>query len=129
VLLFSADTGKGDEVSDQVKQFLLDFKQVASARGIDLVPREGNILTLQYLGITKKNLEEILLGLSVADFCNGPIQDKSRPGELWEFGKDIDGEDVYIKLKVVKDVNLAKCISFHIAKYPLRYPLKPNDQD
>lgn len=117
-------------MSKEVKQFLLDFKQAATApKGIDLVPREGNMLTLSYLGITKKNLEEILLGLSVADFCKGPIQDKSKPGELWELGKNMDGEEVYIKLKVVKELNLAKCISFHIAKYPIKYPLKPNVQE
>lgn len=116
-------------MSNEVKQFLLDFKQAAtSSSGIELVPREGNMLTLSYLGITKKNLEEILLGLSVADFCKGPIPDDSKPGELWEFGKDMDGEEVYIKLKVVKELNLAKCISFHITAYPMRYPFKSDEQ-
>ncbi len=100
---------------DEVKQFLLDFKQAATSNGVDFVPRKDNILTLSYLGITKKNVEEILLGLSVADFCKGPLPDDSKPGELWEFGKNMDGEEVYIKLKVVKESNLAKCISFHIA--------------
>jgi hypothetical protein len=117
-------------MSNEVKQFLLDFKQTATASsGIDLIPREGNMLTLSYLGITKKNFEEILLGLSVNDYCKGPIADDSKPGELWEFGKNIDGEEVYIKLKVVKELNLAKCISFHIAKYPMRYSFKPNEQE
>lgn len=117
-------------MSEEVKQFLLDFKKAATtSSGIDLVPRRGNMLTLSYLGITKKNLEEILLGLSVADYCKGPIQDDSKPGELWEFGKDMDGQEVYIKLKVVKELNLAKCISFHVAKYPMQYPLKPNDKE
>lgn len=116
-------------MSTELKQFLLDFKQAAASNGVDVVPRDVNMLTLSYLGITKKNLEEILLGLSVADYCKGPIQDKSKPGNLWEFGKDIDGEEVYIKLKVVKDISLAKCISFHIAKYPLRYPFKREEQD
>lgn len=116
-------------MSDEVKQFLLDFKQAATINGVDFVPRKGNMLTLTYLGITKKNLEEIFLGLSVADFCKGPIADRDKPGELWEFGKDMDGEEVYIKLKVVKELNLAKCISFHIAKHPMRYPFKPNEQE
>lgn len=87
------------------------------------------MLTLSYLGITKKNVETILLGLSVADFCRGPIPDDSKPGELWEFGKDIDGHEVYIKIKVVKEVNIAKCISFHIPKYPLKYPFKSGDEN
>ena len=117
-------------MSDEVKQFLLDFKQAATtSSGVDLVPRDQNMKTLSYLGITKKNAEEILLGLSVADYCKGPIPDKDKAGELWEFGRDMDGEEVYIKLKVVKELNLAKCISFHIAKYPMKYPLKPNEQE
>lgn len=116
-------------MSGAVKQFLLDFKRAATMGGIFLVPREGNRLTLQFLGLTKKNVEEILLGLSVADYCNGPKPDKDRHGELWEFGKDIDGHEVYIKLKVVIDKTLAKCISFHIAKYPMKFPYKPNTQE
>lgn len=117
-------------MSDEVKQFLLDFKQAAtSSSGIDLVPRKVNMETRSYLGITMKNLEEILLGLSVVDYCKGPLLDRDKPGELWEFGKEVNGEEVYIKLKVVKELNLAKCISFHIAKHPMRYPFKPNEQE
>lgn len=116
-------------MSDEVKQFLLDFKQAAVSGGIDLVPRNENMLTLRFLGLTKRNLEEILLGLSVTDYCKGPIPDKGKPGELWEFGKDLDGYEVYIKLKVVKDINLAKCLSFHIAKHAIKYPYKHSNQD
>ena len=70
------------------------------------------------------NVKDVLIGLSVADFCAGPKADRDRPGEVWEFGKAIDGCDVYIKLKLVEvdGVRIAKCISFHIAKYPLKYP-------
>ena len=116
-------------MSGDVKQFLLDFKHAATSGGVFLVPREGNMLTLQFLGLTKKNVEEILLGLSVADYAKGPITDKDRPGDLWEFGKDIDGHEVYIKLKVVKDKSLAKCISFHIAKRQMKYPYRLKNQE
>jgi hypothetical protein len=105
----------------------MEFKQVVTGgSGLDLVPRAGSIETLRFLGLTKRNLEEILLGLSVADFCAGPKQDRDRPGEIWEFGKNLDGNEVYIKLKVanVGGVKIAKCISFHIATYPLTCPYK-----
>lgn len=67
-----------------------------------------------------------MLGLSVADYSAGPKPDRDRGGDIWEFGKDIDGYEVYIKLKVasVDDAMIAKCISFHIAQYPLKYPHK-----
>mgnify|MGYP000149152536 FL=1 len=74
--------------------------------------------------MTKANLEEILLGLSVTDYCQGPEPDRDRPGNLWIFGRDIEGHEVYIKLKVAQagDRQVAKCISFHIARHPLEYP-------
>lgn len=112
-------------MSEGVRRFLLEFKQAAtSGCGIDLVPRQGVKETLEWLGLTKRDVEQILIGLSVADYCNGPLPDKGRPGELWEFGKQIEGQDVYIKLKVadVTGAKIAKCISFHIAKHPLKYP-------
>lgn len=111
----------------QVRKFLLEFKQVVTTgSGVDLVPRKGSLDTLQFLGLTKRNLEEILLILSVADYCAGPKPDRDKPGEIWEFGKDLDGYDVYIKLKIadVGETKIAKCISFHIATYPLKYPYK-----
>ena len=108
-----------------VRDFLLEFKRVATGgSGIDIVPRAEIRPTLARLGITKANLEEILLWLSVTDYCQGPKPDRDRPGNLWIFGREIECHEVYIKLKVAQVGNrrIAKCISFHIAQYPLRYP-------
>ncbi|MEW8402418.1 MAG: hypothetical protein AB2717_17065 [Candidatus Thiodiazotropha sp.] len=108
-----------------VRDFLLEFKQVATGgSGVDIVPRAETRPTLSRLGLTMANLEEILLGLSVADYCKGPEPDRDRPGSIWVFGREIEGHEVYIKLKVaqVRDRRIAKCISFHIAQYPLEYP-------
>jgi hypothetical protein len=108
-----------------VRDFLLEFKQVTTrGSGIDIVPRADTRQTLAYIGLTKANLEEILLGLSVTDYCQGPETDRDRPGNVWIFGREIEGHEVYIKLKVAQagEKQIAKCISFHIAKYPLEYP-------
>ncbi len=108
-----------------VRDFLLEFKQVATGgSGIDIVPRTETRSTLARLGLTKANLEEILLGLSVTDYCRGPDPDRDRPGNLWIFGYEVEGHEVYIKLKVAQagDKRIAKCISFHIARFPLQYP-------
>lgn len=113
--------------SEQVRRFLVEFKQVATrGSGVDLVPRKSTRPTLLKLGLTKRNVEEILLSLSVADYCKGPVADRDRPGELWFFGKEIDGHEIYIKLKVtnVGGTDIAKCISFHFAEFPLTYPFK-----
>ena len=110
-----------------VRRFLLEFKQTVTRKsGVYLVPRMDTLATLQELGLTKKNLEEILLSLSVSDYCSGPETDRDRGGDLWIFGRQIQGNEIYIKLKVaaVAGKKIAKCISFHIARYPLSYPFK-----
>lgn len=107
------------------RSFLLEFKRAATGgSGIDIVPRTETRTTLARLGLTLANLEEILLGLSVIDYCRGPEPDRDRPGNVWFFGREIEEHEIYIKLKVaqVRGRLIAKCISFHIAKYPLKYP-------
>lgn len=114
-------------MTKHVRQFLLEFKQAAtSGSGVDLIPRKSTRPTLLKLGLTKHNVEEILLSLSVTDYCKGPEKDHDRPGEMWFFGKEIGGHEIYIKLKVanVGNRDIAKCISFHFAEYPLSFPYK-----
>lgn len=107
-----------------VRDFLLEFKRVGAEGGVDIVPRRETRPTLTKLGLTKANVAELLLGLSVTDYCRGPEPDRDQPGNIWVFGREIEGEEVYIKLKVaqVGDQRVAKCLSFHIAEFPLRYP-------
>lgn len=113
-------------MEEQIKKFLLEFKGVAVKDGVDTIPRNDTRATLQHLGLTYKNLEEVLLSLSVVDYCEGPLGDHSKPGELWVFGKVVKGAEVYIKLKVanVSGVRIAKCISFHIPVYQMEYPFR-----
>ena len=114
-------------LSAAVRDFLLQFKQaVTQGSGVDIVPRQDTLRTMSQLGLTKSNLEELLLSLSVADYCKGPEDDRDRSGHIWVFGKQVAQQDVYIKLKVfdVKGVSMAKCISFHIAEFEMKYPYR-----
>lgn len=72
-----------------------------------------------------------LMTLSVADYCEGPKPDKDRPGDVWVFGKQIGGKEVYIKLKIaqVRQEKIAKCLSFHAAKYPLGFPFRDKPEE
>lgn len=50
-------------------------------------------------------------------------KDDDKPPLLFVFGKDINGRQVYIKLKI--KTNTAKrvlCLSFHYAKYEMTFP-------
>ena len=116
----------------QARQFLLEFKEaVGAGHGIDLIPRKPTLLTLQFLGLTKRNLEEIVLSLSVLDYCSGPEPDRDRGGEVWVFGADVGDHEVYIKLKLAESsgAKIPKCLSFHISKQPLKYPYRPTQDN
>ena len=111
----------------QVSSFLKEFKEiVTSGSGLLVIPRAAKNPTITMLGLTKKTVELEILGLSVTDYSSGPVPDRDRPGELWIFGKEINGHEIYIKLKIaeIKDTKIAKCISFHEAEFSLKYPFK-----
>jgi hypothetical protein len=111
----------------EIASFLHKFKQiVVSGRGLDLIPRAENNQTLLNLGLTRRNVRNEILALSVLDYCRGPDPDRDRPGEVWIFGRTVFGSEIYIKLKIatVSNTEIAKCISFHEANYPLNFPLR-----
>ncbi|MEA3428376.1 MAG: type II toxin-antitoxin system MqsR family toxin [Thermodesulfobacteriota bacterium] len=106
--------------------FLKEFKQLVQEGGLYVVNRPEHQKSLVDLGLTKEACKVEILGLSVTDYCKGPQPDKDRPGDIWVFGKEFAGREVYIKLKIaqVESPKIAKCISFHAAKQPLCYPFK-----
>lgn len=117
----------GDQRREKIRDFLIEFKRIATVgRGIDFVPRRDNLDALAELGITYGNARSEIMALSVTDFCEGPVEDRDKPGEIWIFGKEIEGKEVYIKLKIASagDEKLAKCISFHVSRRPLRFPYR-----
>ncbi len=110
-----------------VSLFLKEFKEIVTeGRGLDIVDRRKNLESLLELGFTKKNCKQEILGLSIENYVDGPKPDVDRSGLVWEFGKKIDGDGIYIKLKIseVDSEKIAKCISFHKANSPLSFPLK-----
>jgi hypothetical protein len=110
----------------EINLFLREFKVVVKKRGIDFIPRQEFIETLTLFGITRRNCEEEILSLSVDDYCQGPDDDRDRPGKVWIFGRHIEDREVYIKLKLatVGKEMIAKCLSFHPAEFPLCFPLR-----
>lgn len=67
----------------------------------------------------------IIESLIADDYVEGPVIDTlNQLGEMWVFGKDVKGREVYIKIMIDEQVSQTICISFHLAEYPLKYPLK-----
>jgi len=113
---------------EKIRIFLKEFKKTATLRGIDFIPRQENQLTMAELGLTKKNCRDEIMSLSVNDYCEGPVEDRDKPGHVWIFGRVIEGREIYIKLKLaqVGKESIAKCLSFHAANFPLCFPLQDN---
>ena len=108
-----------------VNQFLNDFKNLVLDKSLYIHSRQNNRDALLDLGLTAQQREEIILSLSVADYCSGPEKDKYKPGYYWVFGKKIDNAEIYIKLKIseYQGEEYPICFSFHGSEHPLKYLL------
>jgi hypothetical protein len=115
---------------ERVREFLELVKQTISnpvaEQGWVLVPRPQNKECILQLGFRYQDIKDTLLDLSLDNYCEGPFRDRDIPGDLWVFGKVLDGQTVYIKIKLASlgQLRIVRIISFHFAEYPLEYPLK-----
>jgi len=110
-----------------VLTFLKEFKRLMSQRKYRIIScRPKNMNTLTILGITETQRDKHIENIIKDDYSFGPTPDHDRPGNIWVFGKEINGYELYIKLKIntQTDGKKALCISFHIAERPLDYPFK-----
>lgn len=108
----------------QVTLFLMLFKEFAQSN-FTFVEREKSLSCLTQLVITVPQAKDEIMSLTYENYLRGPIPDTgTKGGELWEFGKTIEGEEIFIRLKVVLQHKMAKCQSFHIAERPLQYSYK-----
>jgi hypothetical protein len=111
---------------EQVTRFLAEFKRIASTKGIVLIRRDKTIQGLVDLGLTKMIALNELTSLTLQEYVSGPEADKDPncTGDIWVFGKVINGIPAYIKLKIeVKGgCEFAKCLSFHPAEYVMHFP-------
>lgn len=116
---------------NDVQKFLTKCKLVLSLSEILTEFSEQDKNTVSYLGYQLDDIKDEVLNLQVCDYIKGPLRDdKGYAKDWWVFGKVIQDREVYIKLKV-KDYNLEGeqqlscfCISFHFAKYTLKFPYK-----
>ncbi|NMB92662.1 MAG: hypothetical protein GYA26_00445 [Flexilinea flocculi] len=116
-----------EELRRQILIFLKDFKELMGQGYYFVKEHHKNVQTLKNLGITARIRDEIILSVAMEDYSSGPNPDEYHPGYYWIFGKNIDSNEIYIKLKIVTYNNgndRAVCYSFHLTEYPLNYPLR-----
>lgn len=111
---------------EDVENFLKGFNCKILVFGIVFRDdRDKNFQSLFALEITPKYREDVIRTLCAEDYVEGPIPDKlNRLGDMWVFGKDVKGTDVYIKISMGKPNSQTICISFHIAEQQLNYKFK-----
>ena len=107
-----------------IANFLKRFKGIAVDDRVIFVDRESWKATLTWLRITPRQAAEVVMALEVSDYFKGtPFTKHSRGKETCEFGCTVLNQEVYVKLQIDKKRNKAICISFHIPKWPMKYPL------
>lgn len=111
---------------EEVEAFLEQFKIKISIWGIIFLDnREKNAQTLLNLNISRLERLNIINSIKVEDYSQGPIIDALNDyGEMWVFGKDVKGVEIYIKITIGKPNLKSICVSFHQAEHPMKYPLK-----
>ena len=110
----------------EIEKFLNEFKQKVEIFDIIFYDNRGkNIDTLAALDIIPNQRKEIIKKITVTDYSEGPITNLlDKLGDLWVFGKEVNGQEVYIKICYGLPNRQTICISFHIAEYPMKYPYK-----
>jgi len=113
---------------EEVAKFLKAAKSLIAYGRVIFAKRSINLQDIVDIGLTMEGSRQELLSLTVEEYSKGPEPDRDFPGDIWVFGKEILGHEVYIKMKIDRQDEMEEltCISFHIAKYKLNYPFKEN---
>lgn len=97
----------------QIQQFIANAKELMFKNKYTFIPRTKNLQSLAQNGLTVDDVKDVILELNSNDYYKGPKPDfdSSHQGDIWEFKKNFDGIQFYVKLKIENDC--LKCISFH----------------
>lgn len=106
-----------------VEDFLRQFLPKMDVLGIVFLNRTKNLEALKMLGITPLARKEIIRSITSDDYIE-TIIDEFSYGDMWVFGKDYDGTDIYVKIALGRPNTNTICISFHTAEHPLNYAFK-----
>lgn len=110
----------------EVEQFLAQVKEKIKIFDVVFRPRNKNLDDLAELDITPIKRKEYLMNLKAENYYTGPHKDTydtTRP-DYHEFGIQIKGKEVYIKISPGRFNKAVDCMSFHLAERPMTYPLK-----
>lgn len=110
----------------EVEAFLNQFMPKLSVFGILYMFRDKNQNALRELGITPDRRTEVIKQI-VTDNYVETIRTAMAEGDMWVFGKDMNGRELYIKIAMGQLGSNTICISFHIAERPIHYAFKDKE--
>lgn len=109
---------------DDVKNFLNSMNVKIDIYGMVFAERQRCQETMRMLGINEIVAKEIVKSLEATDFSKY-FDDASQWGcDLWAFGKDVDGKEIYIKIGLGRPNRSTVCVSFHKPDHPIQYQFK-----
>ena len=109
---------------EDVKSFLNRMHVKVDIYGMVFADRHRCQETMLMLGINEVVAKHIVMALDATDFSKY-FDDTTQWGcDLWAFGKDIKGEEIYIKIGLGLPNRQTVCVSFHKADFPIQYPFK-----
>ena len=115
----------------EVEIFLNQLKEKIKIFDVAFRSRDKNLDDLAELDITPIKRLEYLMSLKIEDYYSGPKNDTYDPmkPDYYEFGIHIKGKEVYIKISPGLSNKKVDCMSFHLAQFPMNYPLKMNENE
>ena len=111
----------------EVEAFLRQFIPKLDIWGIFFINRDKNRDALKSLGIPDNFRETVIRQIVVEDYVE-TISDAVTFGDMWVFGKDVKGKEVYIKISMGRPNSQTICISFHEAEHPICYAFKDKEE-
>lgn len=107
----------------EVELFLMELKAKINVFDIVFRPRDKNLQALADLDITPVQRLMYIQNLQVEDCFSGPNKDTYDPHQrdYFEFGININRQQVYIKLSLGLPNKPADCMSFHLAERPIAF--------
>lgn len=107
----------------EINAFLKEYRKLMfQPRKFRFEPRTFDGIT--NLGLTLPQAKQEIKKLNYHHYDIGPSPDRNGDGtDVWEFGKPIDGQLVYIKLKI-DPVLGCKCLSFKESTGPFTLPYR-----
>lgn len=109
---------------EEVEVFLVVFKDKMERDDIIFVNRLKNSEALVALEIDPSYRIRILKELIVENYAQGPSPDYHGGTAIWVFGYLLNAIEIYIKVTLKIEGMPCVCISFHVADFPIYYPLR-----